>query len=275
MKKTRRFLVLFCLCVLLLFPALLSAVETSSYGEEIQYSYHCCDEPTEFGIGTYGWLPYLNGEMMIKGNLVELDVSVVDLIKESDSLAVLVARFDVQKGRWSGYADFQYGKLSFKNLRTPVPPLTINMEFKFYLFELAARYRLCERLDGCYCTTVDLIAGGRFSRYDVAMDLSIGPSVGGSIDWVDPIVGVRSLTQLNCCWDLMFAGDVGGFGIGADFYRQVLGGFRYHLCLCNNSFERVLFYRALSQDYQTGSSTGGSSVDMVMHGPLIGLMWTF
>ena len=236
----------------------------------------CCCEPTQVLLGSYIWFPTYDGKMMIKGNQMTLDVSLVELIDESDSVAVFVAREEVRKGRWGAYLDFQYGKLGFDGQQTPLPNLSFDIAFRFILAELAIFYELCQ-IDFCsYCTTWDVYVGGRYSRYDMSLVFSTtGNKLAGSLDWFDPIVGFRAIIDLGCCWDLFVAADVGGFGLGSDFSWKAAGGLRYNFSWCGNALTMVFLYRVLDQDYSTGSSTGGSAYDMLVHGPQLGLGWTF
>jgi hypothetical protein len=67
-------------------------------------------------------------------------------------------------------------------------------------------------------------------------------------------------------------GDIGGFGIGSDITWNLVGMVDFkpwkHVGLFGG-------YRALYQDYSTGSGSNKFKFDATMHGPLLGLNITW
>jgi hypothetical protein len=95
----------------------------------------------------------------------------------------------------------------------------------------------------------------------------------GSIDWADPLIGVRWTVPILECLDLRFRGDVGGFHIASDLAWSVEGLFQYHLPWHPYGVEPavLLGYKALAFDYETG----GDEFDLTLRGPVIGLSVPF
>ena len=69
---------------------------------------------------------------------------------------------------------------------------------------------------------------------------------------------------------------VGGFGVGSDFTWQVVGGFNWtrERKFLGMDVSGVIGYRALSVDYTEGGSSK-FAYDNVLHGPLLGLRFSF
>jgi len=125
---------------------------------------------------------------------------------------------------------------------------------------------------------VDLYTGARYTHIDVDLDLNLGPgrSSSGDEGWIDPIVGLRTMWQLTPRWSVTAYGDVGGFGVGSDFSWLANGLVGYRFDLFGKKDSKFLFgYRALYQDYSSGSGDNKFAWDVTIHGPLIALAVEF
>jgi hypothetical protein len=93
---------------------------------------------------------------------------------------------------------------------------------------------------------------------------------------VDPLVGARAHFHLSERWSLSLEGNVGGFGVGSDFAWHASGAIGYRFSLFGEDNARLLGgYRALSQDYETGSGDDKFEWDVTLHGPIVGLAIAF
>ena len=116
---------------------------------------------------------------------------------------------------------------------------------------------------------VDPYIGFRYTSLEVDLDLRRDRDVGGDQDWFDPIIGGRSTVQFNPNWTLATTGDIGGFGAGSDFTWQAIGVVGYNFDLFHQQAATVAAgYRALGQDYSTGSGDDRFEWDVIYHGPL-------
>jgi hypothetical protein len=104
-----------------------------------------------------------------------------------------------------------------------------------------------------------------------------GVSVGGlrqdfdkTLDWVDAVLGARVMADVHPRVQVIATADVGGFGIGsaADLTWQALGAVGWRL---SESWSLQLAYRAIGIDLDRGANR----IDMVVHGPVLGAVWTF
>lgn len=230
------------------------------------------NEPLDVTIGTYFWAMNITGDAEIKGQEFSVDASMIDLIKESDSLGVFVSRIDGQKGNVGGYLDIQYGKLGFNDQSTPLP-ITVDIDFKFLMVEGFGRYRVWEtcpsECDSKF--TLDLMLGGRYSYYQLDLSFSNDVLLSGNLHFIDPLVGAKGIVTISDRWDMILQGDVGGFHVGCDFTWQAVGGLRYHFCMFNHPAFLITAYRAIGQDYAKGEGSSRTKIDTVMHGLLLGL----
>ena len=94
----------------------------------------------------------------------------------------------------------------------------------------------------------------------------------GKQDWLDPFVGLRWRWSFTDQLQLSVRGDVGGFGVGSDFAWKAAA------LLYWQPFKHVGFmggYQGLYQDYEDGSGRDYFKYDVTMHGPILGINFTW
>lgn len=126
---------------------------------------------------------------------------------------------------------------------------------------------------------LEYFAGFRWwdNKLNVAIDPAILPGdIVRSINpsWIDLVVGARWTRPLNERWDLTIKGDVGGFGVEADFTSSLAVGAVYSF---SDRYALDLQYKALWVDYEDGTTgqPGFFSYDTVTHGPIVGFQFNF
>jgi hypothetical protein len=92
----------------------------------------------------------------------------------------------------------------------------------------------------------------------------------GTLEWVDPFVGLRVRHQLAPGKELEFLGDIGGFGVGSDFTWQLFGGYSFDFSVWQTELHGLVGYRALAIDY-TQDGPSKNNLDLILHGPVVGL----
>lgn len=128
--------------------------------------------------------------------------------------------------------------------------------------------------------TVDYFAGVRW--WDNDMQLALDPAVTtGSTDikvqegWVDVVAGIRWNKPINKSWHFIARGDVGGFGLSADFTSTIEAGVTYKI---SQLMTLDMKYKASWVDYDndaTFGTVGHFVYDTVTHGPILGLNFSF
>jgi hypothetical protein len=88
--------------------------------------------------------------------------------------------------------------------------------------------------------------------------------------WIDPLVGMRVSADLTERVGIVVAGNVGGFDIGSasQFSWEALAFLDWRF---GESTSFLLGYRGLGIDRQKGKA----QADIIMHGPLLGLLFRF
>ena len=200
----------------------------------------------QFNFTPYGWLTSVNGDVTVRGRTLDVDASFIDIVQESDSLAALMGHFEARKGRLSLYGDFVWDKLTFSadtlTLRNPIANLSLTtsasagVDYRQSIFEGGVAYEIArlpgyggsakDPYDGATSfTAVDLLAGARYWRQEVDLSLAITgvvdlPSIGftrsgdlavarsGSMEWVDPVIGMRVRRQFSPGQEMLLRGDI-------------------------------------------------------------------
>jgi hypothetical protein len=232
----------------------------------------------------YLFLPYdVSGDATIAGQTASFELDTSDLL---DLLSfALSGRLEVWKGDFGLILDGYYVNLDDDgNVDTPGPlPINarVDVDFRQYIVDALGSYRVIHQpynADGDMLS-LDLSGGLRYNYLRQAVDLSVsgpGPggatSLGGSTDWVDPIVGARVAMTLNDRWTARLRGDIGGFGVSdADLQWSVTGGFDYR------PWERTSIkfgWRYYAIDMATTLSDGAFAYDVSQHGPYVAVTFS-
>jgi opacity protein-like surface antigen len=201
----------------------------NSKGKETPLTPSGCVTPkdTEFGIGLPGWIAGLSGDFGVRGVVTNQDVKFTDILKRLDMVAAgsLYARYH----RWEIFADGQYLKISDT---TQLPGLLFDRA-RVSLKSAFAEAFLGYRLINCEKASLSIFAGARYNymsgdlhiakdsdpRFPILRELLGIPTslrVSGSIDWVDPVIGMKGKVHVWKPVSLWAEGDVGGFDANGD-----------------------------------------------------------
>lgn len=221
---------------------------------------------------TYLWMANINGTQTVKGQEADLDIGFGDVLDVLDFAAE--AHVEALKDNtWGFFIDGTYLKLGPEAKQGPVH---IRIGYKYWLWELGGVYRANTWATSNGRAAVDLLLGGRYTSMNVEMDFQNLPlpNIGGSQSWTDLIAGARLVMDLPHNWSLVIRGDVGGFGIGGSSNLSAQG-----ILVARWNFKPAwnlgIGYRALYQDYESGSGPNKFAYDATTHGPLLGLEFRF
>jgi hypothetical protein len=258
---------------------------------------------------TYSWLPWLSGDMAVRGRPLSVEASPGDIISALDwsQIPSWMSYAEARNGRLSLFNDIVYSKLSAsqnfaKSAAGKFAGLAlagnVAVDYEQATVEFGGAYQIWGGVIPATGTTaVDLLAGGRYwhQKADVSADLNAtlnitGPlgivdltksgnrvfARSGSVDWVDPFVGLRVRQQLAPGQEIVVRGDVGGFGVGSDISWQVLATYNARLCVTSGyAIDGYVGYRALSVDYSQGSGNTRYEYNVLQQGPVIGMTTHF
>lgn len=250
----------------------------------------------------YGWMPFLKGDVTVKGRTVGLDITPFDVLDGLEAMPWM-SYAEARKGRLAFYNDIFYAKLGAASsgsrfLGAAVLDASLGVDFQQTVIEVGAAYEIAKWRSpsggsikdpntSMRYTAIDLVAGARYWHQELDVNLAVtgalnlgGLVVSGSratarsggVDWVDPLIGMRVRHQLAPGQELVLRGDVGGFDIGSNFSWNLLGAYSWDIAVRNGvSYSGLLGYRALSVDYEKGSGVNKYAYDVVQHGPIMGL----
>ena len=269
-----------------------------------------------FAATLYAWAINLNGSASVRGNSVDINASIIDIIQKSSSLGAVMGDFEVNKGRFGFFADIVWTQLgipaSAANYRNPIPGVTLSLQanaaatISMTVIEAAGLYEVGKWRGGEQSfTALDAYAGGRFWNASSQIDLNltgaiafsdprlsqfdlsrtIGVSDSGSLYWADPMIGFRLRHQFTPSQHAFVKGDVGGFGLAGSslFSWQATAVYNYAWQYSGYALAVDIGYRALSTNVNFNNGVtflnGGipftNNLDLVIHGPLIGMTVKF
>jgi hypothetical protein len=266
-------------------------------------------EPWRIGFTSYVWMPSISGSITTRGQNVDLDADMfqrlkqytgpIDVTQQGNSMAAFMGYFEADKGPAGFYADLIWTKAGFSRdltaYRQPLPGLQLNANVsatgktEMTIAEVGGLFELQRwpGSDGSY-TAVDAEGGFRYWNFTVGTTLdatgsvsypdlgidashSLGVSISNTVQWVDPLIGLRLRHRFTDYQDVLLRGDIGGFGLGSQFSWQLLAAYTYRWKVSDSlSVAGVLGYRALSTNYSSGSGFGAAGMNLLFHGPLIG-----
>ena len=251
----------------------------------------------QFSFTPYGWLPWISGNMVVKGRALDVAVDPTQVINHLDWPTIVPA--------WMSYAEARRGPLSLFNdivytqlsggggftgsvsgrRATATFGADVKVDYQLAIVEAGGAYEIWSRgsQGSTGSTAFDLLAGARYwhQEADVSADVTgtvalSGPlgititgnrqiASSGSVDWVDPFIGARVRQQLAPGQEIVLRGDVGGFGAGSQFSWQAIATYDWLLGVTHGiPVDGYVGFRALSADYSQGSGTSKFGFDNVI-----------
>ncbi len=239
----------------------------------------------------YAWLPFLDGNATVKGRRADINVTPIEVLENLDAIPWM-SYIEARRGSFSFYNDIVFAKLGVDVTRTRslgglAVDAALGADLSLTIIEVGGTYQVATWSH----TAIDLLAGARYWRQELDANLALSGTLNttglaltggraiarsGSVDWVDPIVGVRLRHNLAPGQDLVLRADIGGFGAGSEFSWNAIGAYSWDIGNHRGfSYNGVLGYRLLSVDYERGSGVTRYEYDVLQHGPFAGLTVRF
>ena len=260
-----------------------------------------------FRFTLYGWAPSVAGSLTARGQTVDVNASFIQILQKSDSLIGYMGYFEANKGKVGFYTDTTWARLGFDrsttSYRNPIAGLQLStssntaLTNSFAIIEAVGLYEIARwpgspgsftALDGLlgfrywnmrvdvnfdFNATLDFTRLSDLLGRDVEVSRSFAIAHSGSLDFIDPVIGLRLRHQFTPNQAVMVRGDVGGFGFQSNFEWQAVGVYSYSWQFTGYQLAALIGYRALGVNY---TNTGNNnSVDLVLHGHIIGLSVKF
>lgn len=244
---------------------------------------------------SYGWIPWLSGNTIIKGRSFDVSVDPSDMFGHLDwsTLPAWMSYAEARRGKLGLFNDIVYASLSGsrgfgKDGQHATFSGNVSADYTQLTVEAGGAYEIWSGRNpvASGSSAFDLLGGVRYWHQDSDVSATTVTSVNtsglefqngrwfaksGSVDWADPFVGFRVRNHIAPGEDLVLRADFGGFGVGSDFSWQVLATYNWHICmLYGHALDGYVGYRALSVDYSQGSGTSKYEYDVLQQGPVVG-----
>jgi len=242
-----------------------------------------------FEVTPFLWLPEVQGAIATRGRSASIDVDfgdVFDLLGNGDLFAA-GGHFEARYRRLSLFVD------AFGGTARPTSDVTVgramrsgtaDVTLNFAFVEFGPAYRVLDwpRDGRGRPIVVDLLTGGRFMYFYQSITArgsggAFARYADATSTWVDPFVGGRFRVPLVGPVDVVFRGDIGGFGAGSELAWNLIGGFDYALPWrpLGARTSVVAVYKALDFDYESGGRSDDIVAALDFRGPALGLTFAF
>jgi hypothetical protein len=196
----------------------------------------------------------------------DVDVSPNDIFSnlKMGAMAHMEAYQDTGFGVWFDYA--------FMNLGMDAALVKGNLGIYQGILEAFATYKTNLKLG-----KLDYFGGVRWWHNDFDLSYSVlntDGSASRTVDWYDPIIGVRWTYPFATDWSFKARGDIGGFGIGSDFTSVVEAGVMYDI---TQNWQVDVRFKSLWVDYKEGTEGQRDrfTYKTVNYGPIVGMTYKF
>jgi hypothetical protein len=225
-----------------------------------------------FKVEPYLMAPYMKGTVAIgKIPQAEIDANAGEVFDRLRSAFMLYG--ETNNGKWAITGDFVYMKLQ----ETIEPNGQINsgeINFDETIFAMEGLYRILPWLEFGIGGRVVTIGGDMtVSRTELGSNGETNVQQAEKTEsWFDPTVLFRAQVPNSGKWIGELKADIGGFGIGSNetYQIQVNGGYRF-----SKLFQATAGYRALSIDYESGTTVDRFNYDVKTTGPVVRLGFNF
>lgn len=238
----------------------LSSVSISSFADE-----------WSFQLEPYVMVTNIEGNASLgRVNGVAVDVDFDTILNNLDSAAMV--HFEAHHDSGWGMA-FDYGYMDLSGKKVNANGRVASVGTRQGVLEALGIYRT-QLSNG----TIDYFAGVRWWDNDISTDISLSQlpindlSRNVKADWLDAVVGIRWLADINDQWTFLAQADIGGYE--ANFTSSIQTGVQYEI---SELMTLDLKYKATWVDYDEGpkGQPGYFEYDTVTHGLVIGLIFKF
>ena len=248
----------------------------------------------------YAWATFLNGSNTVKRRTVDLDVDPIQVISHLARVPFF-GYGEMRKGPFALYTDIIYADLALSGSgihtrNTAALGASLGLNFQQVIAEAGGMYEIArwdsggslkDAQAGKSFTAIEALGGFRYWNQQLDLNFNLSGTIdttglalsgnraiarSGTVDWVDPLIGLRLRHQVEPGKELVLRGDIGGFGVGSQFSWNLLAAYNYQIA---KSTSLYLGYRALDVDYTQGQGRTLYEFNVIQHGPVTGLTIQF
>jgi hypothetical protein len=252
----------------------------------------------------------VNGDVFAAGQTVDINESFFEIVEKSDSILAWMSYFEARKGKLALFTDLVWMDLGFPGSidvrRSPFarfPQVVVSvkgraqLDYESTIIQSGVAYEVARWQNAPQSfTAVDVLGSARYWNQDVSLSLNLTGTLdidfqrlglkfdrsrqiavarSGDLEWVDPVVGLRVRHQIAPGKNLRLEGDIGGFGAGSEFSWQAVGVYSFQTQCLGMPLRADLGYRALYVDYSENGRFGENGLNVVQHGPLMGVTFNW
>jgi hypothetical protein len=231
-----------------------------------------------FSATPYIWLPGIYGEETLRGRTAKVSASFGDLWRHSDTHVGFMGEAEAWKGDFGGFINLNYFDLAKNGAQAG--PLTVDVSSKVLIFGFGLAYHVGDwyiggPMDGGAGRTrrirLEATAGGRYTNVNGSFSIAGLTDRSKDQDWVDPVIGGRVIVDLTERVNAIIQADVGGTSTSDDFTWSATGLLGYGFDCFGLDAHALAGYRALAQNYATGSGGQRFRWNTTMRGPILGM----
>lgn len=256
----KKFLFLLCL------PVVALAGTPSTAPTPVDETAATSDSPWRFRLAPYAWLTSTSGSIGAGPLSADAGLKSSSILSHLQIGAMFLA--EIAYDRWSFENDLIYARFTASK-DTPGP---LFGELKSTLYELFWTSYLGYRVIETDRFAMDVQAGFRLVSMGLDLELTPGLLPGRSRyytrTWIDPVIGLRTRTNITDWLFIPLRGDIGGFGANSELTWQAFGGLGFQI---SRWAAIVAGYRTLGYNYDQANF----EYNVNTHGPLLGLEISF
>lgn len=235
------------------------------------------EKKLEWRLIPYIWLPGIDGTITTGPITTSPDVCFTEIADNATCLFGAFGRVEGWYDRFGFYVDGGWTTIRFEE--TGALGNDIDVDSDLAVVDFGLMYSVADwKLDQARGSDLKLDAyvGGRWMYVGVDVDLALLPDQSANENWVDPVVGGRVTWNIDRHWAIIASGDIGGFGVSSDITWEAMGYLAYKFPMGKSAEGALLVgYKAIGDDYSTGSGLSTFEWDVVLHGPVIGFAFQF
>jgi hypothetical protein len=264
---------------------------------------------SELIIRPYGWTPFFKGSTTAGNKSVNIDTNIFKILEVAREFYGFMGYAEYRRGKISVLTDADWAKININDSVVKsgrvIPGVNgtlvanANVWFDLAIIESTAAYEVARWGGGSRAsikdgfafvpsTALDITAGTRYWFLKPDLNLNVTATIdipalglsrtgGGNvsaapvIDWWDPLIGFRLRHQPAPDQEFVVRGDIGGFGAGSQRTWQATAGYSFQTHMHGYVLDTYLGYRALYIDYEQGEGKNKLEIDLLSHGPVLGM----
>jgi len=223
----------------------------------------------ELRLTPYFWDAAMEGDVSVQGNSQDVNRSYGDAFDSLDHLELgMVFHLEAESGGFSMLTDVNY--LAFEDELDGGEEVEVRQE----IYELGCAFTIFDEQLARGKTNrlrLDVLGGLRVHEFGAEVEVpSLGVDAQSNRECIDAFFGARARYELG---DHLFAFLRGDFGLGeSDGAWNAMGGLDVRF---NRHFAVELGYRWYSLNFDEGSASRKFVYDLLLHGPVFGMTFTF